>query len=590
MADKKYNLILTAVDKATVPIKAVAGGIKTLSKAVDDFDKKNKAMSSSVSAGITQAIGPYVAFSKVFQSLGKSMEEFEKRSGKTGLKDLKGSISDVSAQIGGSLYPAFERLSKIVDENKDRFLKFGAQVGTIFNGLVGVVQGFTTLFSSMILSAVGQVSEKFFGLKAIILDVFRDKKGAQEARNMASSIASEFESANKSMLDGWQQLKDGSKTVWDGISGNVTVNQDIISRKAKKTKEELQKEAEEAAKYEASVQESLNKKVSEVMENRRKIQEKNTSIVNETEKKYAKDLAKWKTDTHNEYLKEYSAIEIENLNKTFSGRLQVISEGYEEELNKYKEMREEGVITTQEYNDIESELEQNKQDQLKEIKFNAINTGLEIASNVAGQIQTINSMVSQKQLSDLDQDTKKKKENATATIKNKKVLDKEIDKIEKEAEKRRREIAKREKQISLVQSIVNTAQAVSGALTMMPPPVGIAMAIIVGALGAVQAGIIASQAFAKGGVVKREAGVPASGDKTYIRANPGERVLTAEQNRAYEYGSSGLSIGDTTIVINGNADANVVKDALTQSREQQMYEMKRLMLEMKSNNMLPMAA
>ena len=43
-----------------------------------------------------------------------------------------------------------------------------------------------------------------------------------------------------------------------------------------------------------------------------------------------------------------------------------------------------------------------------------------------------------------------------------------------------------------------------------------------------------TQKFAKGGVVKKQKGVPATGDNTIVGVNPGERVLTAEQNKAYE--------------------------------------------------------
>ncbi len=588
MATRITNIVLQGVDKATGAIKSVSAGMKTLTKAVDDYDKKHKSMSSSVSAGITQAIGPYVAFSKVFQSLGKSVEEFEKRTGKTsGLSSLKASMTDISAQIGASLYPAFEDLAKIVDTNKDKFLKFGAQVGTIFTGLIDVVKGFSTFFSSAILSGISVISEKFYGLKAIILDVFRDKKGAQEARAMAQAIASEFESANAAMVTGLQDVAKGSKTIWAGISGDVKINAEATKRVAKEEEDTEWKKL-------ATVVAATNKKTKYIIETREKIAAFNRAA-NEKELQEAIDADNKQHEiikkTRESFSKELQSVEFDNLSKTYSGRLEVVKRQIDAEQAYWAEQRDAGIISKEEYDAYELELEQSKQDSISEIRFAAADNYLSMASQVASQISTINSMVSEQQLSDLDEETKKKKEVATATIKNRKVLEKEIDKIDKEAEKKKKEIAKREKQIALIGSIINTAQAVTGALAATPGPVGIAMAVIVGVLGAIQTGIIASQAFAQGGVVQPEAGKSSTGDNILIRANPGERILTKEQNRAYEMGStSGITIGDTHITINGNADEATVARALKKSREDQMYEMRSLMLEMKSNNMLPMAA
>jgi hypothetical protein len=277
-------------------------------------------------------------------------------------------------------------------------------------------------------------------------------------------------------------------------------------------------------------------------------------------------------------------------NKTFGGMKDIVNQRADDEITLYTFMYEQKIISDEQFTELSVGIEQERQDKINEIKINAAQQWLGVASTVADSISQINSMVTQKQIEDLDADTAKKKENASATIKNRKVLEKEFEKIDKEAEKRRKEIAKREKQMSLISSVINTAQAVTGALTMMPPPVGIAMAIAVGILGAVQAGIIASQAFAKGGVVQPEVGKPSTGDNILARVNPGERILTKEQNNAYERFGGGISFGNTSVVITGNANEQDVLNALTKSREQQMVEMRSLMLEMRSSNMLPMAA
>lgn len=71
------------------------------------------------------------------------------------------------------------------------------------------------------------------------------------------------------------------------------------------------------------------------------------------------------------------------------------------------------------------------------------------------------------------------------------------DKIEKDTEKKKKEIANRENKAKQKQAIFNiaidTAQAIIATLAKTPPPAGIPMALFVGALGAVQIGMVASQ-------------------------------------------------------------------------------------------------
>jgi len=78
------------------------------------------------------------------------------------------------------------------------------------------------------------------------------------------------------------------------------------------------------------------------------------------------------------------------------------------------------------------------------------------------------------------------------------------DKIADKKSQMAKQKAKADKKAALVAALVNTAAAVAGALTMLPPPVGIAFAAIVGALGAMQIAAINSTplpSFAQGGIV-----------------------------------------------------------------------------------------
>ena len=84
----------------------------------------------------------------------------------------------------------------------------------------------------------------------------------------------------------------------------------------------------------------------------------------------------------------------------------------------------------------------------------------------------------------------------------------------KNAEK---EAAKEHQRIALIQTIINTAMAVMNAYAS--PPFGLAKAIMAGVAGAIQTGIIASQAFAQGGKVL-------SGEK--IRSRPNIRMRNGD--------------------------------------------------------------
>jgi hypothetical protein len=97
--------------------------------------------------------------------------------------------------------------------------------------------------------------------------------------------------------------------------------------------------------------------------------------------------------------------------------------------------------------------------------------------------------------------------------------------VNKKAEEEQKKIANINKGIALGEAIISTAKGVAGALSMSPPPLGIAMAILVGAMGAAQIALIASQSFAHGGIVRG----PSTGDQVPVQANGGEAILTYQQ-------------------------------------------------------------
>jgi hypothetical protein len=123
---------------------------------------------------------------------------------------------------------------------------------------------------------------------------------------------------------------------------------------------------------------------------------------------------------------------------------------------------------------------------------------------------------------------------------------------------------------ALTGAIMSGAQAVIGALTL-PPPLGEIEAGIVGALAAVQVGIIQAQQmpqFAEGGIVP---GNSFYGDKILARLNSGELVLNQEQQRKL-LGSGTTGTGDVHMHISnpqfhgapGGEYIKVLTDAIKQ--------------------------
>lgn len=127
------------------------------------------------------------------------------------------------------------------------------------------------------------------------------------------------------------------------------------------------------------------------------------------------------------------------------------------------------------------------------------------------QIGEIASQFNQNKMMELDKVYKKDKqaiEQSTMNEEEKAAAIKKLDEdLDKEKLKLQKKQAKREKRLAIFAAIINTAQAISKALTLAFP-LNIIMAALTGVLGAVQIGAIAAQPlpFAKGGLVKGSRG------------------------------------------------------------------------------------
>ena len=134
------------------------------------------------------------------------------------------------------------------------------------------------------------------------------------------------------------------------------------------------------------------------------------------------------------------------------------------------------------------------------------------------------------QLAALDEETQKKIDAAQGN-------QAAIDKIERDAAKKRAEIekqaAKERKRLAIIEAIINTAVAVTKALTGAPPPINLVLAGVAGVAGAAQIAVIASQKFAKGGFTGRGKQVDETGRRVAGIVHENEYVAPTSQIQRY---------------------------------------------------------
>lgn len=140
-----------------------------------------------------------------------------------------------------------------------------------------------------------------------------------------------------------------------------------------------------------------------------------------------------------------------------------------------------------------------KQDYEKRVKDASIETAGQIAIDIFEIEKNKNQNVLDDALSALSTEYDKKKEAAQGNADQISVLDKEYQKKKDALEK---EAAKKRKHYAMIEAGINTAVAVTKALTGAPPPFSFILAGLAAAAGALQIAVIASQKFARGGAVK----------------------------------------------------------------------------------------
>ena len=183
-----------------------------------------------------------------------------------------------------------------------------------------------------------------------------------------------------------------------------------------------------------------------------------------------------------------------------ASQMQSLYSQFNEIMNLKYDMEEEALDREQEQLDRESEMVEKAYDKQAEIVQrykDRINESEDELKTARGErrLALIDGLAKQREAYLAETEALAKQQQEKEKIaKKEEALKKKQDALEK---KRKQQ----QKQQSLVNSIINTALGVTQALAAFPPPASFVLAAAVGALGAVKTAMIASQKYAKGGVI-----------------------------------------------------------------------------------------
>ncbi len=565
-AAKKMDLT-SATDLLTKSIVSGSNAMGRYGISMVDSEDMAKRLESAVSSVNN-------AFEGTAEALAKT--DF----GKLDQMNLK--LSDAKEVLGKEMLPLMRQWEELNNKIETSLVKLTTKFVMMANSLVDAGLG-TTGKTSVIINQIESLAspidqleatekaleetqklidknniawEEYYGLQKL-----GDKGGAQKALQRATAAQKENDLLNERI----KLLKAIEQTAFGKATAQTTT---IMPSDPEGLLEEQRKKEKEALEKSAKDWEDLSKAIEST--NKSTLDKRKKAIEDQFDWEYELALQKDNDiqQARQSFYDELNSLEISGLETSFSGRYELIERGYNDEMTLKKHLLDQNIITKQEYDQYEIELEAQKLDQITQLHYEQANTITGIAAEVGGLLQQTSNAIFQYQNEKLDEETDKKRKAAKDTIKNKKVLDKELERIDNDAEKKRKEIAKREKQIALIMSIINTAQGVTKALSSSAPPLNFVMAALTGVAGAIQIGLIASQAFAQGGFVQQAQGASKTGDNTLIRANPGEMVLnqTQKDNMLWNLATKRQAVaqqpvlGGDTYIVQGNLDSTAVKE------------------------------
>jgi len=549
-------------------------------------------------------------------------------------KQMINVFGDVGEEVGAQMLPSLTRLAgtlkaiaPIVQDVMSATVRFGTAlvevVSSVLQAVNAVAFALTTTLSAALWMAIGLVNEAVKKIPGkLIPDSWR--KGLQDAtdavKHFATVNAETMALAGKSAADSWS-------AAWSAISQEQTAEASplraVTPEATEKERPTVDKErlaavkglTEELAGYQRSARQQEIAEVQAWYAERVKLTEGNDKL--------ALALADIRVEKLLEIEDRYRA-EAEEKEKERAAAIKGVSDELaryqmsdkERELDDLRAWYEEKLAIVGENEDLLAELLEVKYQQQAEIEARYKEEAAAAAqAQYEQEIANFDSFASQligtadkivdARISGIQRQLDKEVASIKSSKNSQAEKDKLISEATKKAEKEQKEAAKVQQEIALVQAIINTALGVTNALSIKPTALGVAMAILIGAAGAAEISTIASQTFAQGGIVQG----PSMGDRVQVTANVGEMILTREQQAelfaiargsspapvSFARGSSSaqayapVTIGGTTIVIQGNADASTVT-AIEGTMERKLEDMRELMLEMQYRGQAPWGA
>jgi hypothetical protein len=235
------------------------------------------------------------------------------------------------------------------------------------------------------------------------------------------------------------------------------------------------------------------------------------------------------------------------------------------------------------------------------IRMDEMSQAVDIASNWANTAVSIANNMEQIQINNANNARNREIKAVENSVLSAKEKEEKIGEINKKADEKIREEKKKQQNWAIASALISGAVA-SMSNWESAMKLGYPANIIVGAIGqalivaltATEVGVIASQEFARGGVV---GGNPALGDVQNAKLTGGEVVMNQGQQArtlmaiANGSGGRGTSVrgGDIHVTIQGNADEATINRAMNRSRQQQMQDMKMLLRDMQYAGLTRMA-
>lgn len=255
---------------------------------------------------------------------------------------------------------------------------------------------------------------------------------------------------------------------------------------------------------------------------------------------------------------------------------------------KLKEEIDERVALYEEQAEIEKQIADTKKEiealdrlEREEAQQEAMDKSIQMQQQAMQLQQAITNAVFQSRMNDINIEEQRRKESIRNSTLSEKQKAKELEKVDKDVAKSKQDLAMKQWKLDVFSAMAAAGLAVARTAAENPPPPGLPWIILAGAMGAasVAATVAARPKFALGGVV---GGNSFSGDQVPVQVNSGEVIATQSQQRRLldvmegktSVGSSApsnvVTMGDTTVVINGTAEKEDIDNALIEHEERVM--------------------